>query len=303
MAVAMPKSSSAPGPAARATRGVGPGRVILIPTLVFLAVAVWGAPYYLAPTAERLRHPLHVWFRPSGYIGQAAGILTFVGFLFMWLFPMRKRLRRATWAGPVPKWLDVHIGVGLMLPLVGAIHAGFRLGGVIGLGYVAMLIVCASGIVGRYLYVRIPRSRSGVELGLGEVAAQQRALIGELSEASGISVFDLQEILQVRSTPARVGMWAAFVQMAHDDFARGQAVRRLRARMRASGSQVDAERLRNIMTLARRQMSLAQQARLLNATQSIFRHWHAAHLPVAITAVIAVTIHVVVVIAMGATWF
>jgi hypothetical protein len=41
----------------------------------------------------------------------------------------------------------------------------------------------------------------------------------------------------------------------------------------------------------------------LNATQSIFRHWHAAHLPVAITAVVAVTIHVVVVIAMGATWF
>jgi hypothetical protein len=90
--------------------------------------------------------------------------------------------------------------------------------------------------------------------------------------------------------------------MAHDDFARGQAIRRLRARMSAGG-RVEAERLHNIMTLARRQMSLAQQARLLNATQSIFRHWHAAHLPVAITAVIAVTIHVVVVIAMGATWF
>jgi hypothetical protein len=270
--------------------------------VLLLAVAVWGAPYYFASTADRLRHPLHVWLRPSGYIGQSAGILTFVGFLFMWLFPLRKRVRRATWAGPVPKWLDVHIGVGLMLPLIGAIHAGFRVGGVIGLGYIAMLIVCASGVVGRYLYVRIPRGRSGVELGMSEVAAQQRALIGELAEASGISVFDLQEILQVRSTPARAGVWAAFAQMARDDFARGQAVRRLRARMRSQGN-VDTERLHNIMTLARRQMSLAQQARLLNATQSIFRHWHAAHLPVAITAVIAVTIHVVVVIAMGATWF
>lgn len=303
MAVAMPKKSSAPGRQSRAPRSASPGRVILIPTLVLVAVAVCGAPYYLASSAEKLRHPLHAWFRASGYVGQSAGILTFAGFLFMWLFPMRKRARHATWAGPVPKWLNVHIGVGLMLPLIGAIHAGFRVGGVIGLGYIAMLIVCASGIVGRYLYVRIPRSRSGVELGLGEVAAQQRALIGELSEASGISVFELQEILQVRSTPARVGMWAAFVQMAGDDLARGRAIRRLRARMRTSGGHVDAGRLHNVMALARRQMSLAQQARLLNVTQSIFRHWHAAHLPVAITAVIAVTIHVVVVIAMGATWF
>jgi hypothetical protein len=300
MAVALAKNSSAPRSAA--PRGAGPGRIIIVPTLLLVAVAVWGAPYYVASSAERLRHPLHAWFRPSGYVGQSAGILTFAGFLFMWLFPLRKRVRKAAWAGPVPKWLDVHIGVGLMLPLVGAIHAGFRLGGVIGLGYIAMLIVCASGIVGRYLYVRIPRGRSGVELGMSEVAAQQRALVGELAEASGISVFELQEILQVRSTPARVGVWAAFVQMARDDLARGRAVRRLRARMRSQGN-VDTERLHNIMTLARRQMSLAQQARLLNATQSLFRHWHAAHLPVAITAVIAVTIHVVVVIAMGATWF
>jgi len=302
MAVAVPKSSSASAATGRSPRGAGPGRIILIPTILLLAVAAVGAPYFLASSAERLRHPLHAWFRPSGYIGQSTGILTFVGFLFMWLFPMRKRMRRATWAGPVPKWLDVHIGVGLMLPLIGAIHAGFRVGGVIGLGYIAMLIVCASGVVGRYLYVRIPRSRSGVELGLGEVSAQQRALIGELAEASGISVMELQEILQVRSTPARVGMWAAFAQMARDDFARGQAVRRLRARMHANGH-VECARLAAVMSLARRQMSLSQQARLLNATQSIFRHWHAAHLPVAITAVVAVTIHVVVVIAMGATWF
>lgn len=302
MAVAVSRTTPKPAPAPRASRGVGPGRVILAPTLILLALAAVGAPYYFASTADRLRHPLHAWFRPSGYIGQTAGIITFVGFLFMWLFPMRKRLRRAAWAGPVPKWLDVHIGVGMMLPLIGAIHAGFRFGGVIGLGYIAMLIVCASGIVGRYLYMRIPRSRSGVELGLGEVAAQQRALVGDLAEASGISVFELQEILQVESTPANVGVWQAFLQMARDDFARGQAVRRLRARMSAN-DQVDSARLSEVMTLARRQMSLSQQSRLLNATQSIFRHWHAAHLPVAITAVVAVTIHVVVVIVMGATWF
>jgi hypothetical protein len=50
-------------------------------------------------------------------------------------------------------------------------------------------------------------------------------------------------------------------------------------------------------------MALGQQARMLEATQQVFRFWHAAHKPVAFTALIAVLIHVVVVVAMGATWF
>jgi hypothetical protein len=301
MPVALEKNPATPAASAK-PRGVGPGRVILVPAILLVVVALAGAPYFLSSTAERLRHPLHAWFRSSGYVGQGAGIITFAGFLFMWLFPLRKRFRSATWAGPVPRWLDVHIGVGMLLPLAGAIHAGFRFGGVIGIGYIAMLIVCLSGIIGRYLYVRIPRSRNGVEMGLGDVAAQQRALLLELAEATGLTVIELQEILKVESTPARAGLFNAFVQMMRDDLARGYAVRRLRGHMKARGH-ADPARLRDVMSLARREMSLNQQTRLLNATQSIFRHWHAAHRPVAITAFIAVTIHVVVVIAVGATWF
>jgi hypothetical protein len=90
--------------------------------------------------------------------------------------------------------------------------------------------------------------------------------------------------------------------MVRDDIARARAARRLRARL-ASGRTVDGKHVRAIMALARREMSLNQQTRLLNATHSIFRHWHAAHRPVAITAFIAVTIHVVVVVSVGATWF
>lgn len=286
----------------RGTRGVGPGRAIVVPFVLFVVVAAIGTPYYALPHAERLRSALHPWFRPSGYIGQSAGIVTFLGFLFMWLFPLRKKFRKHEWLGPVPRWLDVHIGVGLMLPIVGAIHAGFRFGGVIGLGYIAMLIVCLSGFIGRYLYVRIPRSRSGVELSLAEVSAQQRTLLAEIADATGLSVIDVQEILNVESSPARVGIMAAFAQMFRDDLARGRALRKLRRRMKTKGA-TNKKRLDDAMMFARREMSLSQQARLLDATQSIFRHWHAAHRPVAIMAFVAVTIHVVVVVAVGATWF
>jgi hypothetical protein len=150
--------------------------------------------------------------------------------------------------------------------------------------------------------MRIPRSRSGVELSLAEVSAQQRALLAEIADSTRLSVLEVQEILNVDASPARVGILAALTQMIRDDLARGKAVRRLRRRLVTKGA-ADKKRLREAIALARREMSLSQQARLLDATQAIFRHWHAAHRPVAITAFIAVTIHVVVVIAVGATWF
>jgi hypothetical protein len=41
---------------------------------------------------------------------------------------------------------------------------------------------------------------------------------------------------------------------------------------------------------------------MLQATQRVFRFWHVAHLPFAVTAFVAVTIHVVVVVTLGVTW-
>jgi hypothetical protein len=217
------------------TKRVGPGVWVWAPLALMTIVAVVGVQYYSAPLGERLRHPMHAWLRPSGYIGQTAGLLTFAGFLFMWLFPLRKRFRKVEWLGPVPRWLDTHIAVGIMLPLLGAIHASFRVSGVIGLGYISMLIVCASGFIGRYLYVRIPRSRNGVEMGLSEVNGHQRAMLAEIADATGLTVVDVQEILKVDNGPAHMGILQAFAQMMRDDIARGRAVRRLRARVKARG--------------------------------------------------------------------
>jgi len=44
----------------------------------------------------------------------------------------------------------------LGLPLLVAVHAAGAFGGVIGLGFWSMMLVWLSGIVGRYLYARIP---------------------------------------------------------------------------------------------------------------------------------------------------
>ena len=57
------------------------------------------------------------------------------------------------------------------------------------------------------------------------------------------------------------------------------------------------------MRLARREMALTQQVRMLEATRTVFGYWHVAHRPFAVTALIAVAIHVVVAVLVGAVGF
>jgi hypothetical protein len=261
-----------------------------------------GLPYYLLPLSERMRSPMHAWFKPSGYVGQAAGILAFLFLLFLWLYPLRKKYRWLAFTGSIPRWLDVHIVAGLSIPLLGAIHAGWRFNGLIGLGYGAILVVWMSGLVGRYLHSRIPRSKAGIELGIGEVSARRGALLTRIAHGTGLAAHVVEGVLAADPIPyTGLGPLRTMLRLVADDVARWRAVRALRRRCK--GRRLHRAALSQVLRLARRQMALTQQARVLDATHQVFRYWHVAHRPVAVTALLAIVIHVVAVIALGVTWF
>lgn len=291
----------------RRTQGWKPSVVGAFVAIGLLLVgSAFGASYYLAPVAERVRHPLHPWLRPSGYVGQSAGILALLIFLFLWLYPLRKRFRWLAWTGAMSRWLDVHVSVALALPFIAAIHAAWKFEGVIGLGYWSMIVVWLSGIVGRYLYVHIPRSATGLELSAEEIAVERHALMEEIARTSGLPVAQVEAVLRSDPRPLEgVGFLKTLMLMLKDDFARRRAARALR-RICAGGKghrRIDRGALREVVRLAGREMALTQQARMLEATRAIFRFWHVAHRPFAFAALVAVMVHVGVVVAMGATWF
>ncbi len=277
---------------------------VILTALILLNAA--GAPYYRLAAAERVRSPLHAWLRPSGMVGQSAGILALLIFVFLWLYPLRKKYRALAFTGPIARWLDVHILAAIGLPLLVAIHASWRFDGVVGLGYFAMLVVCASGVVGRYLYVRIPRSRTGVAFSHEEVAVERRALITDIASTTGLDPFVIEHTLAVSGGAAGRGIWSTMLHLASDDLARWRQTRALRRRFaiaRHDGRALDKKTLDRVVALASREISLAQQLRMLDATQRVFGFWHVAHRPFAVTALVAVIIHVAVVVAVGATWF
>jgi hypothetical protein len=269
-------------------------------------ICLVGWPYYMMPIAERVRSPLHPWLKPSGYIGQSAGILALVIFIFLWLYPIRKKFRWLAFTGTIARWLDVHVLAALGLPLLVAIHAAWRFAGLIGLGFWSMMVVWASGLAGRYIYARIPRSKQGVELTIEEIVARRKELLEEIARSSGLDANVVATTLAAGQPPAaRRGLWSTLWRMIADDLARRRAARRLRRLWESRGPQRrkhDRQMLRAMLRLARREMALAQQARMLDATHDVFRYWHVLHRPVAIAALIAVLIHVAVVVALGATW-
>lgn len=281
-------------------------RLVWFTALPILGIAIAGMPYYLLPDSERPFSQFHDWFRPAGYIGQTMGLLSFVLFLFLWMYPIRKRFPFLAFTGPVPRWLNAHIVAGVLVPLLGAIHSSGKFTGIIGLGFGAMIVVALSGVVGRYLYLRIPRRRDGVELGRDACAAERRHLIGQLVESTGFPAERVLELLRPVAFPARSGLLATLRTLLADDFTRRRAVRKLLREWRArlpAGTEPDRKTTRHLLRLARREMALSQQVRLLDATHRIFRLWHLAHLPFAVTAFVAVTIHVAIAVAFGATWF
>lgn len=289
----------------RATGAISPA--VVVPFAVLLGLTAWGASYYFAPVDIRVRHELHSLLRPSGAVGQITGILTFLGFVFLWLYPLRKKLGARRGLGGIPRWLEVHIVVGLSISLLGAVHAGWRFDGLIGLGWWAMFVVALSGVVGRYVYVRIPRQRNGMEMGVESMAEKRRELLVELAGITGLAPELVESELSADPLKGRsLSIVGGLFQMVRDDLVRRRAVRRLRTRcaaLSAEGAEIDESALDRVAELARRQMALSQQARLLGRTQTIFRYWHIFHRPVAMTAFLAVTVHVVVVVLVGATWF
>uniref|UniRef100_A0A832I3N8 Uncharacterized protein n=1 Tax=Eiseniibacteriota bacterium TaxID=2212470 RepID=A0A832I3N8_UNCEI len=265
-------------------------------------ITLIGLPYYMLGHAARLRSPLHPVLRPSGPVGLAFGVAAFAMFLFLWLYPLRKRARWLAWTGAVGRWLDVHIVCGLMVPLAAAVHAGWRFEGLIGLGYLSMAVVSASGVVGRYLYTHIPRRRNGLEMTRDEIAAERRGLVTEIAAATRIEPHVIERALASGSGDLQgLGPLATVRALIADDLERRRVVRALERRLRVPGGPgLERGAARRVLALARREVRLGQQVRALEATRRLFAWWHVAHRPFAITALLAVLLHVAVALALGA---
>jgi hypothetical protein len=283
---------------------VTPDRIALVLLLALpLALTLRHLPYYALGRAGRVRDPLHTVLDPATPFGLTFGFIGLGLFLFMWLYPMRKRVPGLRKMGGIGSWLRIHVIAGIALPILVAVHAGWRFTGLIGLGYFAMVLVTLSGFVGRYVYARIPRHRNGVELSRDEVMNERRNLLTQIASQTGLDPAEVESALSMGPAQnQRLGLAQIFVQMFLSDLKQRRALHAIRrnwSRPRPGSPPPDPAALKKAMQLARRQLALDQQVSMLEATHRVFSWWHVAHLPVAITALVAVLLHVIIAVLMG----
>ena len=100
----------------------------------------------------------------SSLFGHGIGILGFTLMLMTeTLYSLRKRSCLARWGRPAT-WLRFHIVTGLVGPYMVLLHSSWKLNGLAAAAMLMTVIVVFSGIIGRYIYTRIPRGPAGEEL-------------------------------------------------------------------------------------------------------------------------------------------
>ncbi len=255
---------------------------------VFLAR---GFDYYRTPLPERPRHEMYWELKPGGSLGRQFGIAGASMMVLMLGYSLRKRWRPLRRLGAVRMWLDYHIFLGVCGPLFIVLHSSFKVRGLVALSFWSMVAVALSGVLGRYIYRQIPRSRAGDELSLTEVEAQDRELSRQLVESFGLppeAIAELEAAAEAGLDPGR-SLPSLLAAAAADSL----TLRRRLGCFRRQHALEPGLGRRFERTVTRKAL-LRRRLVLWPALRRIFHHWHVVHKPFALTMYLFMIVHVAV---------
>jgi hypothetical protein len=282
---------------------------VVVVSILFLAII--GFPYYTLRLEDRPFYPLHSQLRSSGYIGIRLAFVCMVMFVLLALYPIRKRWVWLSRIGNTRHWLNFHILLGIATPLLITFHTAFRTHGIAGIAYWTMVAVAVSGFVGRYVYAKIPRSLTSVELSMSELDAEAAAIGAKLRDQKIFRDEDLAPLLSVPTQQEirRMSLIGGLLLMLRTDLARPFQVSRLRRRALGGSHRIatlggllashDAN-VESVVSIISRQSRLRAAIAFLDRTERIFHLWHVVHRPFSISFAILIVVHIAVALSMGA---
>ena len=270
--------------------------MVTIVIVVTVYLAYTGYDYYQTPLHERFYHPRHDWFKPSGTYGHGIGILGTLMILFgVSIYIARKRYNFMTKQLRLKYLLEFHIFLCTLGPILILFHTAFKFGGIVSVAFWSMVAVVTSGVIGRFIYIQIPRTIEGRELTLSEVKGMRNELIDKLKQTAGLD----EQLIPILigsddGAPDRGGNFIK--QYAEERRAVGLIKRSLKSKNVAS-----TER-KSIIKMVKDEFALSHRIGRLETMQKLFKYWHVAHLPFALIMLIILIIHVAVTLSFGYRW-
>jgi hypothetical protein len=288
---------------------LAPHRVVLglLYAIALAAIFLYlreGWPYYSTPLIERPRHEDFWALKPGGTLGHTFGIVGSSLMVVMLVYSVRKRARFLRDAGRLRSWLDFHIFCGIIGPLLVILHSSFKVQGLVALSFWSMIAVALSGVLGRYLYLQIPRTRAGDELTLAQVEDQRRELTRHLGEDLQVpegALRELDEIAQAGTSP-RAPLLLLLLQLPWSSLALRWRLRAFRRRLRNDLRNAPRPLLREVTRAVRQKAVLERRLVLWSRLQQLFHYWHVFHKPFAIVMYLFMVVHIAVAILTGYGW-
>lgn len=277
------------------------GVLVAVGFSVFVFLMWWGYSYYATSLTERPFHPRHGELKPSGPYGHGFGIVgTLMILVGVFTYIGRKKRKFLPRVGALKHWLEFHIFLCSVGPLLILFHTAFKFGGIVSVSFWSMVAVVLSGVIGRFIYIQIPRTIQGRELTLGEIRDMREGFRRELAERQDMDPAVLRSIDTYISEHSHDpgGSWLG--QLIGSFFSGmniGPSVRRL-----LKDTSLRTREKREVIRLVAREIQAAGRINRLQTMQKLFKYWHVAHLPFAIVMLIIMVIHVAITIAFGYRW-
>jgi hypothetical protein len=269
----------------------------ILSSLFYGALFLYGSAYYLAPIAEKVRHPLHPLLRQSGSLGHLLGIIGALFMLLLLLYSLRKRFRFARKWGNLDTWLKAHIFLGFTGPLLVTFHTVFKVNGIVAIAFWSMVLVVVSGMVGKYIYQLIPRSLSGMELNRIELEAEEIGLTFELRKyipAQHPFWKHLADVDHIHHKPSLLEPLLLFIEPVKLKHRFSHLLKEVEG--------MDRKKRKALLSLVVKRQMIIRKASLLQQTLKIIHYWHLLHKPFVIIMFLILMIHVYISARMGYLW-
>lgn len=220
-----------------------------------------------------------------------AWIGTFMMVLMM-LYSVRKRFSAFQSLGSIRHWLAAHMFLGLMGPTLITFHTTFKFGGLIGTSYWCMMLTLIFGIMGRYIYIQIPRSLAGAELEVSDIdniIETMDAKLRKYSEEINISGLIDSADEKVKEENAI----HALLIMVKTDMANFIKIVQLNRTLKRS-SKLTWKARKNVISYVKRKAALIRKKNYLTTSRSLLHYWHVVHIPLAIVMFVIMFGHIIV---------
>lgn len=261
--------------------------MVLIILIATIYLSYIGYTYYNTSLEERFYHEHHNWFKPSGTYGHGLGIIgTFLILFGVFIYIARKRYNFLSKFIRLKYLLEFHIFLCTLGPILVLFHTAFKFGGIVSIAFWSMVAVVLSGVIGRFIYIQIPRTIEGRELSLDEVKNLKTDLTTILIEKFKLESNIVELIVNFSNTNTlltKIKSSRNLVQLLKKN-------------------KVPKNERISIVKMVRNEKSLAGKILRLQKMQQYFKYWHVAHLPFALIMLIIVVIHVIITLIFGYKW-